>query len=170
MTCDELRQRLIFSAHPGGLGTEAEEHLAGCAACFAWLEGTDPLLRAFREARPADAAPTQALADRVLERWRTGVPPLSAHPFLGLGAAAVLAAACACGLMILAAVAGSHLGVLPGLLARDLGSLTAPLSTPAGLVLDYPGLLGGLVGLVVAAAWAWSRIDRRLRSGPWGTG
>ncbi|MBO0685380.1 MAG: hypothetical protein J2P45_19675 [Candidatus Dormibacteraeota bacterium] len=167
MTCAELRRALGTA---GPLTPKAEDHLAGCAACFAWLERTDPLLGAFREARPPEAAPARSLADRVLDSWQPRTPPLSAHPFLGLGAAAVLAAACACALMILAAVAGSHLGVVPGLLARDLGSLTAPVSTPAGLLLDHPGLMGGLVGLAAAAAWAWSRIDRRLRSGPWGTG
>lgn len=49
MTCAGQRHALGTA---GLLTPEAEDHLAGCATCFAWLERNDPVLRAFREARP----------------------------------------------------------------------------------------------------------------------
>ena len=186
MRCEELRRRL--SGHgaagapgrAGGLGglaeldAEAEAHLADCPDCFAWLERADPMLRALREARPAAAVPSPALAGRVLSSWQAAPRPLSAHPVLGLAAAGSLAAACAAATLLLASVAGSRLGDLLGHLTAALGSVLAPLAALGGIVgtllLDHPGSLAGLVAVAVAAGWAWTRIDLRLWSGPRGTG
>jgi hypothetical protein len=161
MRCDELR---AFAGGLDALDAAAEQHLAGCEACFRWLEGRDALIGSLRAARPPAVQPSPALAAEVLTAWRaTTLLSVPGRAMLGFGAAAVLAATCAASILVVAAVWGSRLGEVIEPLGSWLGSLLAPASALAGVatgqLVDHPAWLLGLAAVTALAAWAWTRID-----------
>jgi hypothetical protein len=161
MRCDELR---AVAGGFDGLDAQAEEHLAGCQACFTWLERRDPLTEALLAARPPLVQPSPTLAADVVTAWRaTTLLSVRGRAMLGLGAAAFLAAACVVSIMVVTAVWGGRIGVMAGLLGGWLGSLVAPVSAVAGVAtsqfLGHPAWLVGLVAVTALAGWAWTRID-----------
>ena len=164
MRCDELRARAGgFDA----LDSEAEEHVAGCEACFSWLERRDAVVEVVRAARPPAVQPSPTLTADVVTAWRaTALLSTPGRAMLGVGAAAVLAATCVLSLILAVEATGSRLGEVLGLLGRSLGSLAAPGSALAGVttgqLLDHPAWLLGLVVLTAMAGWAWTRIDHGL--------
>ena len=161
MRCEELR------AIAGGfdaLDARAEEHVAGCEACFSWLEGRDAVVDAVRAALPPSVEPSPTLAADVVTAWRaTTLLSAPGRAALGVGAAAVLAATGVVAVMLAVAVLGNRLGELLGLLGRALGSLAAPASALAGIatgeLLEHPAWLLALAAVTATAGWAWKRID-----------
>jgi hypothetical protein len=171
MRCDELR------AVAGGfqaLDAEAQGHLAGCEACFSWLERHDPLIEALRTARPPAVQPSPTLAADVLTAWRT--ESLLATPgraVVGLGAAAALAGACMVSIVVVVALWGGSLGQVLGPLGGWLGSLFAPAPALAAVatsqLVDHPAWLLGLLVVTAVAGWAWARIDLGISANMRGT-
>jgi hypothetical protein len=164
MRCDELRHRAAGGLWALGADAEAEEHVAGCEACFGWLEQGDPLVGAVRAARPPEVQPSPALAREVVTAWRaTALLPVPGRAMLGLAAAALATGAAAVSILALSAVLGGRLGEVIGLLGGRLGSLLVPVSALGGLatgqLLDHPAWLLGLAGMAAVAAWGWTRID-----------
>jgi hypothetical protein len=164
MRCDDLRQQAARGPWALDAGAEAEEHLAGCDACFSWLERHDPLVEAVRAARPPEVQPSPALAAEVVTAWRaTALLPAPGRAMLGLMAAALVAGACVVSVMVVSAVLGSRLGEVIGLVGGRLGSLLVPASALGGLVtgqlLDHPAWVMGLAAVAAVAAWGWTRID-----------
>ncbi|MDQ6773589.1 MAG: hypothetical protein M3024_11465 [Candidatus Dormibacteraeota bacterium] len=153
----------------GTIDEPAEAHAAGCEACFAWLETTDPLPAAVRLSRPDPVAAPPQLAAQVLAAWRT--ERAAATP-RGWAAAAVLVlvAAFAASVALATSVSGS---VVAGIWA-GMGSLVRPVTEPFGAVLgsaaailtEHPLWLAVLVLVGLAAALAWVRLDGRLEQSP----
>ena len=137
MNCAQARP-LLLAGDPA-----ADSHLEECAACGAWLEKHDPIVKLFRDARPEALAAPAGLRHRVLGRWSPARPDWRrwAVP-LGIAAAtAVLVLAAGFGLMTRA----------PGLLAVAVGYAQPVLGVFAG---PRDLLLGNLVGLFGLAAVA----------------
>ncbi|MDQ6918380.1 MAG: hypothetical protein M3Z98_03365 [Candidatus Dormibacteraeota bacterium] len=149
MNCAQARP-LLLAGDPG-----AEVHLEGCAACGAWLEKHDPLVRQFRAARPEALPAPAALSRRVLDRWapagrrwrRWAVPAgLVAATFL-------LVAAAAYGVVITQAD-------LLATVTDRFSPVVSAFSGPRDLLLSsLPGLVGlaGLSVLSFALAVAFYR-------------
>jgi hypothetical protein len=164
MRCDELRQRAAGGLWVLGTDADAEEHLAGCEACFDWLEQRDPLVGAVRAARPPDVQPSPALAREVVTAWRaTALLPVPGRAMLGLAAAAMAAGAGAVLIVVVSVALGGRLDEVIGLLAGWVGSLLVPASAvggfAAGQLLDHPAWIMGLGAVAAVAAWGWTRID-----------
>ncbi len=136
-------------AHPLLLAGDpaADAHLEGCAACGAWLEKNDPLVKVFRAARP-DALPAPAgLRRRVLGRWASARPRWRQW---------ALPAGLAAATLVLVFAAGYALATREsGLLATAAG-YTQPLlivfAGPRDLLLGNLAGLAGLAGLALLSS------------------
>lgn len=154
MQCEEAR-RLVLE---GDLDA-AELHVAGCEACFAYLEAADPVVTAIQAARPDQALAPAALARRVLARWtrRSAFIP----PAWQLAAAAALLVAGA------AALAAPLLESFGTPFEAPLAVLLAIASVPQKLLLANPAFLAALIVLgsgacVASAHWYQDLALRRI--------
>jgi hypothetical protein len=135
MNCAQARP-LLLAGDPS-----AESHLEGCAACGAWLEKHDPIVRRFRAARPEALAAPAGLRRRVLDRWVPARPAWRrwAVPMGIAAATALLVLAAGYGLMTREA---GLLGVAGGYAQQVLLVFAGPRDLLLGNLFGLSGLIG----------------------------
>ncbi len=148
MRCEEARPRLL-----AGPDESAEEHLAACDACFAWLEERDPLIELVRQAR-------RSWSPRA--RWLR----LAA----GLAAAAVMLAGLAGLVTMVWLLAGDDIGfalsLAQGAAAPVVGAAGSLVQVPGALLLDNPLWLAAVAVIALAASAVWLRLYQDLARMP----
>lgn len=170
MRCEDARRRLMAGLETVDLAaagdTEVDTHLAGCDACFEWLEASDPLAGAVRAARPEEVAPSPSLAVRVLDGWRGARTGPREAPIAVLGAALALAVGFGASAIVAVSLGGAALGPILRAVGAALMAFLSPLGqlgrVAVTLLAEHPAWLVGLAVVGALAAWGWARIDLRL--------
>ena len=157
MNCAQARP-LLLAGDPA-----ADAHLEGCAACGAWLERHDPIVKQFRAARPEALPAPVGLRPRVLGRW-TPARLGWRHWAVPAGLAAAT--------LVLVFAAGVALATQRADLLANAGVYLQPLLNayvaPRDLLLGNLAGLVGLAGLAVLSVAIGGVLYRELGRAPRG--